>query len=124
MTKKKKKQKKKIDPSKCVGMSFDGNHVDGSSSFGRPRYLCEKTEKWIRNNIDLVEMASVNKCAFAELIQKLQNDKELQNNEGVFVYDDLCRKYWGPDHVYGIEYRVCGKVGFFGDIFMCDPDYI
>ena len=97
--------------------------MDGSSSFGRPHYSCEKTEKWIRNNIDLVEMARVYKCAHAKLIQKLQNDKELQGNEGVFVYDDLCREYWRGDQVYLIGYRIRGKVGFFGDIFMCDPVY-
>ena len=88
------------------------NDIKDNSS----NYLCEKSKKWINDNRDLVHEAKSNEWEFAALINKLEFDKNLKNNEKVFIYDDICKNYWYNEHRFeiNVDYE---NFNFFGGIF-------
>ena len=80
-------------------------------------FLYEKSELWIKNNIELINKARTDKESFAKLIKKLSDDTNLKTGENVLVYKDICIQYWGPNQRFGIT---CDDVNFLSDIWECD----
>lgn len=76
--------------------------------------ICKKIEQWIKDNFELVNKASYDKQSFKNLINKLENDKELIGNEKILIYDDIRRNLWHDEHIYGINYN---GSHFFGGVF-------
>ena len=81
-------------------------------------YRCEKSEQWIKNNIELIDKARNDRESFAKLIEKLSGDTNLRTGESVLVYDDICTYYWGANQMFDINFD---QVNFLGEIFECDP---
>ena len=79
-------------------MSSEKDNTSNDSSFRRIRpwwpYHCEKSEIWIKSNLGLLKKAEESKEAFADLIQKLRDDANLQGRDKVNVYSDICMQFW------------------------------
>ena len=96
-------------------MSFDSQKSSdiNDNSFN---YLCEKSAKWIENNLELINEAKYDRESFAKLIKQLSSDTNLKTGESVSVYRDI-NQYWGVDCRFAVT---CDAVNFLSDIWECD----
>ena len=97
-------------------MSFDSQKSSDikDNSFN---YLCEKSAKWIENNLELIKEAKYDRESFAKLIKQLSSDTNLKTGESVSVYGDI-NQYWGVDCRFAVT---CDDVNFLSPIWECDP---